>query len=72
MPIFNIQLQERVTVGDKFRIYSDYFQKMTNDVVVIVAVNEHDSTVTAQFVRDGELLDTVAGVQVRPNWIPSL
>jgi hypothetical protein len=72
MPIFDIQLQERVTVGDKFRIYSDYFQKMTNDVVVIVAVNENDSTVTAQFIRDGELLDTVAGVQVRPNWIPAL
>jgi hypothetical protein len=72
MPTFDIQLQERVTVGDRFRIYSNYFQKMTDDIVVIVAVNEHDSTVTAQFLRDGQELDTVAGVQVRPNWIPAL
>jgi hypothetical protein len=49
-----------------------YFQKMTNDLIIILDINEHDSTVTAQLIRDGEVLDTLTAIQVQPNWIPCL
>jgi hypothetical protein len=68
----NIHPQDEVTVGDRFRIYSMYFQKMTNDLIIILDINEHDSTVTAQLIRDGEVLDTLTAIQVQPNWIPCL